>query len=255
MKTTIIQSDLVWEDKEANLEHFSSLIDNISGETDLIVLPEMFTTAFSMNPARFAETMDGPSVKWMLKKSEEGNFALCGTLIIEDEGGYYNRMLFVTPSGRITKYDKHHLHVISSEPEFYTPGNERVICDYMKFGFNLQICYDLRFPVWSRNTGNSDVIIYPALWPKARSHAWKSLLVARAIENQCYVVGVNRIGANPDGTTYSGDSAIIGPRGETLASLASDTEGIATAVISRQELDKYRKEMPVWRDSDPFTIG
>jgi len=254
MKATVIQTDLRWEDKEANLAHLSSMLEKVPGETDLVVLPEMFTTGFSMNPASLAEPMDGPSVNWMKARSSAGNYALCGTLIIESDGKYYNRLIFVTPAGEIVKYDKRHLHSISGEHTVYTAGNEQVICSYKEYNFNMQICYDLRFPVWSRNRGTSDVIIYSANWPAVRSYAWKSLLVARAIENQCYVLGVNRIGTGPDATSYSGDSVIIGPKGDILAYLDPDTEGVITAELSKESLEKYRADMPVWRDADKFSI-
>lgn len=254
MNATIIQTDLKWEDKEANLAHISSLLDLSEIHGGVIVLPEMFTTGFTMNPAEYAETMNGPAVKWMKEQAASYNAALCGSLIIADGGKYFNRMLFVTPEGRVTAYDKRHLHSMSGEPSVYSRGNKRVICDYQELSFNLQICYDLRFPVWARNRGDTDVIIYSANWPDVRNNVWKSLLVARAIENQCYVIGVNRVGRNPDGTSYSGDSVVIGPRGETLASIPTGKEGIASAVMSEKELEKYRSDMPVWRDADPFTL-
>src|SRR5512133_3325698 len=254
MKAAVIQADLRWEKKDANLEHLSSLLDKVPAGTDLVALPEMFTTAFSMNPESLAETMDGPSVNWMKTRSSAGMYALCGSLIIEENGKFYNRLIFVTPKGKIVKYDKRHLHSISGEHNVYTAGNERITCNYEKLNFSLQVCYDLRFPVWSRNRGESDVIIYSANWPAVRSYAWKSLLVARAIENQCYVLGINRVGTNPDGTFYSGDSVIIGPKGEILASLDPGNEGIITADLSKESLEKYRVDMPVWRDADAFSI-
>lgn len=254
MKATIIQTDLKWEDRDANLEHISSLLDLADTRGGVIVLPEMFTTGFTMNPSAFAEAADGPAVRWMKEKASAYDSALCGSLIITEKGRYFNRMLFVTPDGKVTAYDKRHLHSMSGEPSVYSRGNKRVISGYHEFRFNLQVCYDLRFPVWSRNKGDSDVIIYSANWPEVRSHVWKSLLVARAIENQCYVIGVNRVGQMPDGTSYSGDSAITGPRGETLASVPTGKEGIASALLSMEELEKYRSEMPVWRDADPFTL-
>jgi predicted amidohydrolase len=255
MKATIIQSNLEWEDKGANLTHLTALINNASPDTELIVLPEMFTTAFSMNPAALAEHMDGPSVSWMKMMAENGSFAICGSLIIEDGNKFFNRMLFVTPEGEITYYDKRHLHTMSGEHTVYSPGKKQVTCCYRNFNFNLQVCYDLRFPVWSRNRGGSDVIIYSANWPVVRSYVWKSLLVARAIENQCYVIGVNRVGTTPDGTSYSGDSLIIGPKGEILASSETGGETVLSAVLSREALDRYRAEMPIWRDADDFTLN
>ena len=254
MKTTIIQTDLRWEDVSTNLAHLSSLVSQADSDTGLVVLPEMFTTAFSMEPSRLAETMDGPTVRWMKEEASAGGFALCGSVIIREDNKFFNRMLFITPEGDTTVYDKRHLHSMSGEHKVYSRGNRRVICSYGKFNFNLQVCYDLRFPVWSRNRGDSDVIIYSANWPVVRSNVWKSLLVARAIENQCYVIGVNRIGTNPDGTSYSGDSAIISPKGEMLASLEPFSEGVASAVLSREALDEYRADMPIWRDADPFEL-
>jgi omega-amidase len=254
MRAAIVQTDLKWEEKEANLEHISLLLDHAGVKDCVIVLPEMFTTGFSMDPSALAESMDGPSVVWMKERAASYNSALCGSLIIAENSNYFNRMLFITPEGKTIVYDKRHLHSMSGEPSVYSRGNKRVVCDYREFSFNLQVCYDLRFPVWSRNRGDTDVIIYSANWPDVRSNVWKSLLVARAIENQCYVIGVNRVGGNPDGTSYSGDSVIIGPRGETLASIPSGKEGIASAALSVDDLEKYRSEMPVWRDADPFEL-
>jgi len=254
MKATIVQTDLRWEDKEANLAHISSLLSLAGKDAGLVVLPEMFTTAFSMDPSRLAETMEGPTVLWMKEKSSSGGFALCGSLIIMEGDKFYNRLLLITPQGEVTYYDKRHLHSMSGEHTVYSRGQERVIRSYREFNFNLQVCYDLRFPVWSRNRGDSDVIIYSANWPVVRSQVWKALLVARAIENQCYVIGVNRVGTNPDGTSYSGDSVIISPKGETLASLEPFAEGVVSAELSREALDRYRADMPIWRDADPFTL-
>src|SRR5512133_3873996 len=246
MKATILQCALKWEDRDANLEHISSLLDAAAPGSGIVVLPEMFTTGFTMNPASLAEAMDGPAVMWMKERAAAGGYTLCGSLIIGEEGMFYNRMIFITPSGDVTFYDKRHLHSMSGEHTVYSRGNKRVVVPYREFSFNLQICYDLRFPVWSRNRGDTDVIIYSANWPSVRSSVWKALLVARAIENQCYVIGVNRVGSSPDGTLYTGDSAIIGPKGDLLASLEPGSEGVVSAVLSREALDKYRTDMPIW---------
>ena len=254
MKATLVQCGLKWEDRDSSLAHISSLLDAASPGSGIVVLPEMFTTGFTMNPGPLAEKMDGCTVKWMRERSAAGGYALCGSVIISEAGSYYNRLIFVTPEGEISFYDKRHLHTMSGEHNVYSRGNKRVVVPYREFSFNLQVCYDLRFPVWSRNRGDTDVIIYSANWPAVRSSVWKALLVARAIENQCYVIGVNRVGANPDGTSYTGDSAIIGPKGDLLASLESGTEGVVSAVLSREALDKYREEMPIWRDADPFEL-
>jgi len=254
MEATIVQANLAWEDKQANLTHLSTLLDKAGPGSGLVVLPEMFTTGFTMNPAPLAEGMDGPTVRWMKERSSAGGYALCGSVIIGEEGMYYNRMVFVTPSGEVTFYDKRHLHSMSGEQTVYSRGNKRVVIPYREFSFNLQVCYDLRFPVWSRNRGDTDVIVYSANWPAVRSNVWKALLVARAIENQCYVIGVNRVGENPDGTAYNGDSAIIGPKGEMLASPEPGAEGVVSAMLSMESLEKYRTDMPIWRDADPFEL-
>ena len=254
MKATIVQCGLKWEERDANLEHLSSLLDSAAPGSGIVVLPEMFTTGFTMNPAPLAEAMDGPAVRWMKERAAAGGYALCGSLIIGEEGRYYNRLVFVTPSGEVAFYDKRHLHTMSGEHTVYSRGNKRVVVPYREFSFNLQVCYDLRFPVWSRNRGDTDVIIYSANWPAVRSNVWKSLLVARAIENQCYVIGVNRVGVNPDGTAYTGDSAIIGPKGELLASLEPGLEGVVSVMLSMESLEKYRTDMPIWRDADPFEL-
>lgn len=254
MKATIVQCGLKWEKRDGNLAHISSLLDAAAPGSGIVVLPEMFTTGFTMNPAPMAEDMDGPTVRWMKERASAGGYALCGSLIIEEEGLFYNRMIFVTPSGEVTFYDKRHLHSMSGEQTVYSRGNKRVVVSYREFSFNLQVCYDLRFPVWSRNRGDTDVIIYSANWPSVRSSVWKALLVARAIENQCYVIGVNRVGESPDGTAYTGDSAIIGPKGEMLASLESGVEGVVSAMLPMESLVKYRTDMPIWRDADPFEL-
>ncbi|MCU0459223.1 MAG: amidohydrolase [Bacteroidales bacterium] len=254
MKATLIQSGIIWEDRKANLDHLSSLLEASSPNEGIVVLPEMFTTGFTMNPAPLAEDMNGTTIRWMKERAAIGGYALCGSVIIGEEKRFYNRMVFVTPEGDVSFYDKRHLHTMSGEHTVYSRGNKRVVVNYREFSFNLQVCYDLRFPVWSRNRGDTDVIVYSANWPSVRSNVWKALLVARAIENQCYVIGVNRVGTNPDGTTYTGDSAIFGPKGELLASLEPAAEGVASAILSRESLDKYREDMPVWRDADPFEL-
>lgn len=254
MKVTIVQPNIKWEDKEYNLSRLASTLDYADPGPGLVVLPEMFTTGFTMNPGTVAEDMEGETISWMKKRTSLEGYALSGSLIITENREFYNRMLFVKPDGTVNHYDKHHLHSMSGEDTVYKRGEEQVIIPYCKFNFNLQICYDLRFPVWSRNRGQTDVIIYSANWPAVRSNIWKSLLVARAIENQCYVIGVNRVGENPDGTAYSGDSMIIGPKGEILASIDSGREGVASALLSRETIDKYRSDMPVWRDADNFTL-
>ncbi len=253
MKASLIQCNISWEEKEANLRHIASLLEQAEGSS-IVVLPEMFSTGFTMNPGPLAETMEGPTIHWMKERAAKGGYALCGSLIIGEQERFYNRMVFVKPDGSIASYDKRHLHSMSGEQTVYTPGNKRTVINYMEYGCNLQVCYDLRFPVWSRNRGDTDVIIYSANWPAVRSSVWKALLVARAIENQSYVIGVNRIGSNPDGTSYTGDSMIVGPKGEILASAGSGEERVLSAVLPREALDKYRRDMPIWQDADRFEL-
>lgn len=254
MKAAIIQTDLTWENKETNLFGITEIISGLDSETKLVILPEMFSTGFTMNARSVAETMEGPALRWMKNISSDKGFAICGSLVISDENNFFNRLLFVRPNGSVSFYDKRHLHSPSGEHEVYKSGKQRIICSYENLNFNLQVCYDLRFPVWSRNQGDSDVIIYSANWPEARIHAWKSLLIARAIENQCYVIGANRIGMSPDGTSYSGESLIIDPIGEIIGSLPSYKAGIIYSEISKGTIEKYRSHLPAWKDADHFSI-
>lgn len=254
MKVSIIQTDLAWEDKERNLEHISELASKADSDIALLVLPEMFTTGFSMNAAKLAESMTGKTVEWMKSMSAVGGYAVCGSAIITSGEQYYNRSLFVTPDGKVSFYDKRHLHSMSGEDKVYTKGHERVVCGYLNFGFSLQVCYDLRFPVWARNRGETDVIIYSANWPALRNHVWKTLLAARAIENQCYVIGANRTGYGMDGTAYIGESVILDPKGRVIAAAEPCYEGLITADIDRTFLEDFRSSMPVWKDADPFTL-
>lgn len=251
LKITLIQPNIVWEQPAANLENYNKLV---SGEklTDLIVLPEMFTTGFSMQPMKLKENMDGPTVQWMKQLASQKNAAVTGTLIIEEEGSYYNRCLWVSPDGSVKHYDKRHLFTMAGERQHYTAGNERIIVEHMGWRFCPLICYDLRFPVWSRNNEDYDVLIYMTNWPSARHHVWKSLLVARAIENQAYCVGVNRVGSDATGKSYRGDSAVIDPKG--FATYMGSSEQAETFKISYSDLHKFRKVFPVLYDRDAFTL-
>lgn len=251
LKITLIQPDIVWEQPAVNLDICSRLL---SGEkqTDLIVLPEMFTTGFSMQPLKLKENMDGPAVQWMKQLASQKKAAVTGTLIIEEEGRYFNRCLWVFPEGRISYYDKRHLFSMAGEHQHYTPGQERLIVEYMGWRFCPLICYDLRFPVWSRNNENYDVLIYMTNWPAARHHVWKSLLIARAIENQAYCVGVNRVGSDATGKAYRGDSALIDPKG--FATFLGPAPKAETFKISYSDLHRFRKTFPVLKDQDAFNL-
>jgi len=266
MKTisvTIIQSNLHWENKEANLKMFEEKILQIKEKTNIVVLPEMFTTGFSMQPQILAEKMDGESILWMKKIANKKGIVLTGSLIIEEDGQYFNRLIWMLPNGELGFYDKRHCFSLAGEDQHYTSGTKRLIASVGGWKINLCICYDLRFPVWTRQVIHSDpdkepapeydVLIYVANWPEKRSYAWKSLLAARAIENQCYVVGVNRIGNDGNGISHSGNSMIIDPIGSILYQKEHE-EDIHTVVLDKSLLDDVRINLPFWKDADHFLI-
>ena len=205
LQIAIIQSDIVWENPEKNIAHFNQKFKNLPLTTDLVILPEMFTTGFSMNPHRLSETMNGQSVSWMQQWAIRNQIAICGSLIISEQSNYYNRFVFVYPNGEIKHYNKRHLFSIAGEHKMYTAGSSQTIVNYKEWKLSLQICYDLRFPVWSRQSkSNYDALIYVASWPTPRIHAWDTLLKARAIENMCYCIGANRVGKDANGHAYPG---------------------------------------------------
>lgn len=261
LSITTIQTQLHWEDKVANLKMISEKINGLKEGAEIVVLPEMFTTGFSMRPEKLAEKMDGPTIQWMTEIAERKRIIVCGSIIIQEEGHFYNRLIWMLPNGKFGYYDKRHRFAYAGEHEHYTEGHKRLITSVKGWKVNLQICYDLRFPVWSRQRQlplaekemEFDVLIYVANWPERRSHAWKTLLQARAIENQCYVVGVNRVGMDGNGIQHSGDSMIIDPLGETLYH-KKDAEDISTILLQRDKLDEIRKKFPFWKDADHFTI-
>lgn len=254
LKVFLVQADVKWQDVEGNLKMFDAIIDEQAGNTDLIVLPEMFTTGFSMEPERLAEKMDGLAVTWIKQKAIACNAAIIGSVIIEENGGYYNRLLFAHPTGELETYDKRHLFRMANEHEHYNAGVNRLIVNYKGWKICPLICYDLRFPVWSRNVNDYDLLIYIASWPAARSFPWRSLLVARAIENQCFVVGVNRAGVDGTGLKYTGDSAAINARGEYLTGLVPGEIGAVSATLSLDDLNRFREKFPVMLDGDRFQI-
>ena len=259
---TIIQSDLKWEDKAFNLEQLEGKIKAIDPKTQLVVLPEMFNTGFSMNAAALAESMNGDTLQWMSRVSREHKIILTGSLIIEDDKQFFNRMIWMMPNGQMGFYDKRHLFAFAGEDKHYSAGSKRVIASVNGWKVNLQVCYDLRFPVWSRQqisnpeadaASEYDLLLYVANWPQRRSHAWKTLLCARAIENQCYVVGVNRVGNDIHGNYHSGDSMLVNPMGEILYHCA-DREDVFTITLTMDELNNTRQALPFLRDADSFTI-
>lgn len=251
LKITIIQPNIIWENPKANIERYSNWIDKID-ESDIIVLPEMFTTGFSMQPEKFNESMDGESVLWMKKTAKDKNAVITGTLIIEENKKFYNRCLWVFPDGKIEKYDKRHLFTMGQETQHYSAGDKKLVVEYKGWKFCPLICYDLRFPVWARNQENYDVIIYMANWPSTRHHVWKNLLISRAIENQAYCFGINRIGSDGSGLNYMGDSACISPKG--FAEFLGKEESVKTFKISYSDLHNFRKNFPLLEDRDQFQI-
>ena len=251
LTVSIVQADLVWEDKVANLEKFERLFENIS-KTDLIVLPEMFNTAYSMNAKEIAESMEGPTVEWMHKVANTFQCAITGSLVIEEDNHYYNRMLFITPD-HSTSYDKRHLFTMAGEEKVYTAGEQRRFVIWKNWKINLNICYDLRFPVWSRNTDSYDIMINVASWPGKRISHWDSLLKARAIENQAYILAVNRVGEDANGFDYNGHSSIYNPQGDLLKKIENQ-ELCFTIDLSKSEVKKIRSKLPFLKDRDHFSI-
>lgn len=251
LKITLIQPDTIWENPQANLDKYSTWFEKLE-ETDVIVLPEMFTTGFSMQPVILKEKMDGVAVNWMKNMARDKNAAVVGSLIIEEGEQIFNRAVWVFPDGRIEKYDKRHLFSMGQEHLHYSPGNQKPIVEFKGWKFCPLICYDLRFPVWSRNSEDYDVLIYMASWPKPRHHVWKSLLVARAIENQCYCVGVNRTGIDGLGINHIGDSALVYPKG--IAEFMGSAETHKTFELSYSDLHDFRKKFPVLDDRDQFQV-
>jgi len=252
---SIIQTDLIWENKVKNLENLEKKIMAIEEKTELIILPEMFGTGFSMNTNELAEEMGGETLNWMKKISIAKKAALTGSFMVRENGNCYNRLIWMLPNGEYGHYDKRHLFGYAEEDKHYTAGQQRLIASIKGWRINLLICYDLRFPVWSRQQNNDeyDILVYVANWPEKRSHAWKSLLTARAIENQSYVIGVNRVGADVMGNVYSGDSSVIDPLGEVVFQ-ESKKETVHTFTLDKSTLTEVRQKLPFLKDADSFVI-
>lgn len=253
LNVTLIQADLFWEDARKNRANLEKLITRSPEASKLIVLPEMFSTGFSMSPESLAETMKGDTVQWMEKQAIRAQAAICGSLIITENGNYYNRFLFVTPEGEITMYNKRHTFNMAGEGDRYKAGNEQVIIDYLGWKIFPQVCYDLRFPVFARNTSQYDVLIYVANWPKTRINAWDALLKARAIENMSYSIGVNRVGVDGNNLEYVGHSAVYDVLGNVL-DIAKIEEKVVTVTLSKAHIHETRKKLPFLEDKDGFTI-
>lgn len=250
LNVAICQVDMEWEEIGHNLTRIEKIVAEAAA--DVVVLPEMFATGFKLRPSVVAETMDGAVVTAMRRWAKDYNKAVVGSVVISENGTYRNRMLFVEPSGKMTQYDKHHLFRPGGEGREYTPGDRRVVVEYMGFRFLLLVCYDLRFPVWSRNRGDYDAILYCASWDNKRRDAWRTLLRARAIENQCFVVGVNRVGTDPD-AVYIGDSMAVDYIGRTMAD-AESGEWTMVVSLDLDEQRAFRQQFPAWMDADDFEL-
>ncbi len=256
LRITTIQSRIYWEDKQANLAMFEEKIHGVREKMEVVVLPEMFSTGFSMRPEIHAEPMGGSTVAWMRRVAAEKRIILTGSLIIEEEGKYYNRLLWMLPNGHYGTYDKRHRFAYAGEDTCYEQGHRRLIASVKGWKLNLQVCYDLRFPVWARQQvvpAEYDILVNVANWPQRRNHAWKTLLMARAIENQCYVVGVNRVGEDGHGIYHSGDTMVVDPLGEVMYHKEHE-EAIHTITLEREHLESTRAKLPFLRDADAFTL-
>jgi predicted amidohydrolase len=250
-----MQSDLQWEDPQANLRQFEHKIKRIADKKEVVVLPEMFTTGFSMQPAKLAEDMNGNTMQWMRRVAAENKIILTGSVIIKHENHYYNRLIWMQPDGQFGVYDKRHLFTLSGEDQEFSPGEKKLITQVKGWKVCTQICYDLRFPVWNRQTKENpyDVLLYVANWPERRIHAWKTLLQARAIENQCFVVAVNRVGDDGNGLHYSGDSCVVNPMGE-VQYCKSHEEDVLSITLHKEELNEARQRFQFLQDADAFVI-
>lgn len=253
LQLALIQTTLVWQDASANRDHFARLLEQARG-ADLIVLPEMFSTGFSMDSAALAEPEDGPTSQWLRQQAQELGAVVCGSLIIQAaDGSYRNRLLWARPDGSLAHYDKRHLFRMAGEHKHYSAGEQQVVLEVKGWRVRPLICYDLRFPVWSRDAGGTDLLLYTANWPAARRHHWNRLLPARAIENLCYVAAVNRVGEDGKGHAYSGDSQVLDFQGESLLA-AHDVDGVFRVSLSAAELATYRQRFPAHLDADSFVL-
>ena len=255
LTVSFVQASLQWHDPAANRAEMHRHIDELSVATDLIVLPEMFTTGFSMEAAALAETMDGPTVAWLRERAATRDAVITGSIIIKEHNSYHNRLLWVRPDGSLSYYDKRHLFAMANEQHTYTAGTERVIEEWRGWRICPLVCYDLRFPVWSRNSTVQpyDLLLFVANWPAARRTAWTTLLRARAIENVAYTMGVNCVGIDGNSIAYAGDSALLDMRGEYLVEVGNQETGI-TRALRRADLEAFRERFPALQDADPFEL-
>ncbi len=251
LRLSLLQTDIRWEDKTENLSHIETEIRKLAGHTDLAVLPEMCTTGFTMHSRELAESVDGPTLQRLLSLSSASHTALAGSFICREEDAFYNRAFLLTPQGDCHFYDKRHLFRMGGEDRSFSAGINRPVFTYKGWNILLQVCYDLRFPVWSRNRGcEYDLALYVANWPASRIRVWETLLAARSIENQAYVCGVNRVGKDGEGILYNGHSLLFNAKGEPLVSLDQSTETLCTVQIDKDSLLQFREKFPVWKDAD-----
>ena len=255
IKIALIQPDIIWEDPEANKKSCAGMFRDLKDAVDVILLPELFTTGFTMRTRELSEPMGGPTMEWMAEQSDRFQCHLAGSIIIEEEGRYYNRLIWMKPGNVCEYYDKRHLFRMSGEHEHYGQGNRTMIIDVKGFRVKPLVCYDLRFPVWSRNRQDYDILVYLANWPAPRRDVWLTLLKARALENQAYLIGVNRVGRDGMDIQYRGDTMALNAKGQTIASLGTDKVGALTVSLSLDELVTFREKFPVWKDADSFTMG
>lgn len=253
MKAALIQSSLVWEDPKVNRNHFEEKINAIKEKVDLIVLPEMFSTGFTMNPKEVAETMDGETILWLQSLAKAKKVAITGSLVIKGNGNFYNRLLFIFPSGEIQFYDKRHLFTLAGEDKIYTAGKEKLIVNYLGWKICPLVCYDLRFPVFARNMEDYEVLIYVANWPKSRIQAWDILLKARSVENMCYAIGVNRTGFDNNNFEHDGHSQAVDFMGN-YALEPQETEGVFIVELNKEKLVETRKKLGFLNDRDSFEL-
>lgn len=254
LNITTVQTQLHWEDAAANRRMFDKKLEALAGKTDVVILPEMFTTGFSMNAAKLAESMTGPTMQWLADHAQRLDAVVTGSLIIQENDNYYNRLIWMRPDGNYDTYDKRHLFTMAKEQLTYTAGNQRLTVEWRAWRVCPLVCYDLRFPVWARNTDDYDVLIYTANWPSMRAYAWRTLLHARAIENQAYTVGVNRVGKDANDFPYSGDTMIIDPSGAEILYHTTNIEDLHTHTLSYEHLQQVRKKLPFLADKDAFSM-
>jgi omega-amidase len=250
LQVTIVQSDIIWKSARENVVRYSEMFSDHKESTDLILLPEMFQTGFCTDPGVIAETMDGDSVRWMKRTAESLKCSVAGSLIIRESRRFFNRLIYIDQYANLTWYDKRHLFRMAGEDVKFTAGLKRLIIPLKGWQISFQICYDLRFPVWSRNQDDYDILVNAANWPAARDDVWNTLLRARAIENQSYVIGVNRVGTDGNNISYTGDSMVINPKGIVIGSIPESREDLITVKLSWDELADFRKKFPVWKDRD-----